>query len=65
MLKQMNDSTKIIQECLEALEKVSEEKSNIDHKLTKENFENFLERINSNNKLDVEDYLIEILRKGE
>jgi hypothetical protein len=76
MIKQMNDLTinklkKISQECYEildsytdSLEKVAEEKSNIDYKLTKENFENFLEKINSNdNKIDVEYYLIKNFRE--
>jgi hypothetical protein len=76
MIKQMNDLTinklkKISRECYEildsyteSLERVAEEKSNIDYKLTKENFENFLEKINSNdNKLDAEDYLIKSFRE--
>jgi hypothetical protein len=76
MIKQMNDLTinklkKISQECYEildnyteSLERVAEEKSNIDYRLTKENFENFLEKINSNDdKLDAEDYLIKSFRE--
>jgi hypothetical protein len=76
MIKQMNDLTinklkKISQECYEILdnytddlEKVAEEKYNIDHKLTKENFKNFLEKIKSNdNKIDAEDYLIKSFRE--
>lgn len=55
---------KILCNCNEALENTTKEKFNIDHKLTKENFENFLEKINSNdNKLDAEDYLIKNLRE--
>jgi hypothetical protein len=76
MIKQMNDLTinklkKISQECYEILdnytddlEKVAEEKYNIDPKLTKENFKNFLEKIKSNdNKIDAEDYLIKSFRE--
>jgi hypothetical protein len=76
MIKQMNDLTinklkKISQECYEildnyteSLERAAEEKSNIDYRLTKENFENFLEKINSNDdKLDAEDYLIKSFRE--
>lgn len=76
MIKQMNNLTinklkKISQECYEildnytdALEKVVEEKANIDYKVTKENFENFLEKIKSNdNKIDAEYYLIKSFRE--
>jgi len=54
--------SKILCNYTEALEKVRNEKFDVNHKLTKENFENFLEKINSNgNNLDVEDYLIKDL----
>ena len=56
--------SKILCNCTEALEKVRDEKFDINHKLTKENFENFFKKINSNdNKFDAEDYLIENLRE--
>ena len=55
---------KILCDCNETLENITEEKFNINHKLTKENFENFLKKINSNdNKLDAEEYLIKNLRE--
>lgn len=55
---------KILCNCTDALEKTTKENFNINHKLTKRNFENFLKKINSNdNKLDAEDYLIENLRE--
>lgn len=76
MTRNMNNLTinklkKICQECCEildsytdSLEKVVEEKANIDYKVTKENFENFLEKIKSNdNKIDAEYYLIKSFRK--
>ena len=76
MIKQMNDLTinklkKISQECYEildsytdSLEKVVEEKANIDYKVTKENFENFLEKIKSNDgRIDAEYYLIKSFKE--
>lgn len=76
MTRNMNNLTinklkKIGQECCEildsytnSLEKVVEEKANIDYKVTKENFENFLEKIKSNdNKIDAEYYLIKSFRE--
>ena len=55
---------KILCNYTKVLEKTTEEKFNISYKLTKENFENFLEKINSNdNKLDAGDYLIKNLRE--
>lgn len=76
MIKQMNNLTinrlkeisrecyEILYNCTEALEKTTKEKFNIEHKLTRENFENFLEKISSNNNIvDVEDWLTKILRE--
>jgi hypothetical protein len=67
----INKLKKISRECYEildnytdSLEKVAEEKANIDYKVTKENFENFLEKIKSNdNKIDAEYYLIKSFRE--